>query len=322
MVQERRREVSASAPLPPPKVYNTKTKWNMKFNWGLHVMLLPGILLTLLFCYVPMFGIVIAFQDFKPWLGFAGSKWVGFDNFARFFSSGNSLNVLRNTLEIAVLKIVTGLAVPIIFALLLNEIRLTRLKKVVQTMVYLPHFLSWVILAGILKDILSVDGGVVNRAFQILTGKPIFFFGDGFWFRVAVIISNIWKEFGFSTIVYLAALTAVDPSLYEAAMIDGAGRWKQTIHVTLPSIQPILVVMLTLSLGNVLNAGFDQIYNLYTPMVYDKGDIIDTFVYRTAIIQANMSYGAAVGLFKSAISLILIVASYWMADKFANYRIF
>ncbi|MDR1541973.1 MAG: ABC transporter permease subunit [Clostridiales bacterium] len=294
----------------------------METNWGLHAMLLPGVLITIVFCYVPMVGIAIAFQNFKPWLGFFNSPWLGLGNFERFFTSSSSVNVLINTVEIAVLKILTGLAVPIAFALLLNEIRVPRLKKTVQTMVYLPHFLSWVILAGILKDVLAVDGGIVNRMVSFFGGDPIFFFGDGNWFRVAVIVSNVWKEFGFSTIVYLAALTAVDTALYEAAMIDGAGRWKQTVHVTLPSIMPIIVVMFTLSLGNVLNAGFDQIYNLYTPMVYDKGDIIDTFVYRTAIVQANMSYGAAVGLFKSVVALVLILVSYKLADKFANYRIF
>ena len=220
------------------------------------------------------------------------------------------------------MKIIFGLIVPVLFALQLNEIRAERAKKAVQTMVYLPHFLSWVILAGILKDILSVDGGIVNQIIEALGGDPIFFFGDGNWFRVVVIVSDIWKEFGFNTIVYLAALTSVDTALYEAAMIDGAGRWKQTIHITLPSIAPIITVMLTLSLGNVLNAGFDQIYNLYSPMVYDKGDIIDTFVYRTSIVQADMSYGAAVGIFKSVVALILIITSYKLADKLAGYRIF
>lgn len=299
-----------------------KTRWNMKANWGLHLMLLPGVLLVILFCYVPMAGIVIAFQDYKPWLGFAGSPWVGLAHFQRFFSNPYSLSVIWNTLIIAVMKIIFGLIVPVLFALQLNEIRAERAKKAVQTMVYLPHFLSWVILAGILKDILSVDGGIVNQIIEALGGDPIFFFGDGNWFRVVVIVSDIWKEFGFNTIVYLAALTSVDTALYEAAMIDGAGRWKQTIHITLPSIAPIITVMLTLSLGNVLNAGFDQIYNLYSPMVYDKGDIIDTFVYRTSIVQADMSYGAAVGIFKSVVALILIVTSYKLADKLAGYRIF
>jgi putative aldouronate transport system permease protein len=304
------------------KSVKRKTKWNMNLNWGLHAMLIPGVLLTGLFAYVPMGGMAIAFQDFKPWLGIIGSKWVGFDNFLRFFSNPYSTRVLMNTLAIAVLKIAFGLIVPISFALQLNEIRQNKVKRAVQTMVYLPHFLSWVILAGILKDVLSVDGGVVNRILAMLGRGPVFFFGDGNWFRVAVIVSDIWKEFGFSTIIYLAALTGIDSALYEAAMIDGAGRWKQTINITIPSISAIVIVMLTLSLGNVLNAGFDQIYNMYTPMVYDKADIIDTFVYRTAIIQANMSYGAAVGIFKSFIAMILIVASYKLADRFAGYRIF
>lgn len=297
-------------------------KWNMKANWGMHLMMLPGVLLVILFCYVPMVGIVIAFQDYKPWLGFEGSDWVGLAQFQKFFSNPYSVSVIWNTLVIAVMKIIFGLIVPITFALQLNEIRVSKVKKAVQTMVYLPHFLSWVILAGILKDILSVDGGIVNQIIEAFGGNPIFFFGDGNWFRVVVIVSDVWKEFGFSTIVYLAALTSVDSTLYEAAMIDGAGRWKQTIHITLPSIAPIIIVMMTLSLGNVLNAGFDQIYNLYSPMVYDKGDIIDTFVYRTSIIQADMSYGAAVGIFKSVVALILIITSYKLADKLAGYRIF
>jgi putative aldouronate transport system permease protein len=210
-----------------------------------------------------------------------------------------------------------------LFSLLLNEVRVSSFKRSVQTLVYLPHFLSWVILGGILLEILSTEGGMINKLLGNLFGiQPIFFLGDGDWFRVTVVISHVWKEFGFGTIVFLAALAGVNPSLYEAAVVDGANRWKQTLHITIPAMMPITIVLATLSLGNVLNAGFDQIFNLYNALVYDKGDIIDTYVYRTAIISGNMGFGTALGLFKSAIGLVLIVSAYRLAYKLAGYRIF
>ena len=265
----------------------------------------------------------MAFQDYKPWLGMTGSEWVGLDNFRELFAREDSLQVIWNTLIIAALKIVFNLAAPFTFALFLNEVRKQMFKRFVQTLVYLPHFLSWVILGGILTDILSTDGGIVNR---VLTGwfgiQPIFFLGDGDWFRVTVVVSDIWKEFGFGTIVFLAALANVNPSLYEAAEVDGASRWKQTLYITIPSLIPMAIVVGTLALGNILNAGFDQIFNMYNSLVYDKGDIIDTFVYRTAILNNEMGFGTAVGLFKSLISMVLIVISYRLAYKWANYRIF
>jgi len=286
-------------------------------------MLLPSLALLAVFNYAPMFGIVMAFQDYKPWLGIGGSAWVGLDNFRYLFERQDSLQVIWNTLIISAAKIVLHLIVPFTFAILLNEIRSRLYKRYVQTMVYLPHFLSWVILGGILIDILSTDGGIVNRALESLFGiGPIFFLGDGDWFRLTVVVSDVWKEFGFGTIVFLAALANVNPALYEAAEVDGASRWKQTIYITIPSMMPIAVVVGTLSLGNILNAGFDQIFNLYNPLVYDKGDIIDTFVYRTAILNSQYSFGTAVGMFKSVIGLILIVAAYRLAYRYAGYKIF
>lgn len=293
----------------------------LRKSWQFHVMLIPAMILLILFSFIPMGGIVMAFQDYKPWLHISGSEWVGLDNFRYLFEREDSLQVIWNTLIIAVLKMIFNLLVPFIFAILLNEVRKVAVQRTIQTLVYLPHFLSWVILGGILLDLLSTDG-FVNQILGSFGVRPIFFLGDNNWFRFTVILTDVWKEFGYNTIVFLAALAGINPSLYEAAEIDGANRWKQTRFITMPSLVPMVVVVGTLALGNVLNAGFDQIFNLYNPLVYQKGDIIDTFVYRTAILNGEMGFGTAIGLFKSAISMILILASYQLAKKWAGYRIF
>lgn len=298
-----------------------RNHWNLKQTWPLHAMLIPGIATAIVFLYLPMMGLVIAFQDFKPWLGFR-SPWVGLDQFHMIFSREDSLQVIRNTFIIACLKILFGLMAPFVFSLLLNELRHLFFKRMVQTLVYLPHFMSWVILGGILINMLG-NSGPINQLLGALFGiEPLPFLMQGDWFRFTVVLSDIWKEFGFGTILFLAALTAVNPALYEAAEMDGANRWKSTIHVTIPAIMPITIVLGTLSLGNVLNAGFDQIFNLYNPLVYDKGDIIDTFAYRVGLLQTQFSFGAAIGMFKAVISFVLIVIAYRLAYKFANYRIF
>lgn len=292
-------------------------------DWPFHLMILPSLLFLIVFSYVPMLGIVISFQDFKPWLGITGSPWVGWDNFKLLFERQDSVQVIWNTFIIAGLKIVFNLIVPFVFALLLNEVRKAYISRTIQTLVYLPHFLSWVILGGILVDILSTDGGLVNRFLMSVFGiDPIPFLSSGNWFRFTVIVSEVWKEFGYGTIVFIAALANINPSLYEAAEVDGASRWKQTIYLTIPALLPMAVVVGTLSLGNILNAGFDQIFNLYNALVYEKGDIIDTFVYRTAILEGKFGIATAVGLFKSVVSMVLIVISYRLAYKLANYRIF
>ena len=291
-------------------------------EWPYHLLLLPGVIVVVLFDYVPMAGIVIAFQKFIPARGIFHSPWVGLDNFKYMLSLPDIQRIVTNTLTIAVMKIATGIIVPVAVALLLNEVRSNVFKRISQTMIYLPHFLSWVIISGILIDILSPSEGLVNGVIMRLGFEPIFFLGDNRWFPFTIVISNIWKEFGFSTIVYLAALTSISPSLYEAAEIDGANRWKQTLHITLPGIVPIIILLATLKLGQVLNAGFDQIYNLYNTQVYESGDIIDTYVYRIGLQQAQYGLATAVGLFKSVVSLILIALSYFLAYRFANYRIF
>ncbi|MNZ84218.1 putative multiple-sugar transport system permease YteP [compost metagenome] len=291
-------------------------------TWPLHVLLLPAVIIALIYNYLPMLGIVIAFQDYVPWLGFGGSDWVGLEHFNYLFTYPDSKQVILNTLIISAMKIVLHMIFPVIFALLLNEVRINWFKRSAQTLVYLPHFLSWVILGGIFVDILSIRGGIVNRFLGLFGIEPIFFLANGDWFRITVVVSDIWKDFGFSAIIFLAALAGVNPSLYEAAEIDGANRWKQVLHITLPSITPIFIVVVTLSLGRVLDAGFDQIFNLYNPLVYSKGDIIDTFVYRVGLQGSQFSFATAVGLFKSVIGFVLIVISYRMAYKWANYRIF
>ncbi|MCI1859603.1 MAG: ABC transporter permease subunit [Sporolactobacillus sp.] len=284
-------------------------------------MIVPSLITVAIFAYGPMGGLIMAFQDYKPWLGIAHSPWVGLENFRRIFMYPESMQAIVNTLIIAVLKITVNFAIPIIMALLLNEVRHLGLKKSIQTLVYLPHFLSWVTVGGMMLDILALDGGI-NHFLGLFGIGPIFFLGDPQAFRPTVIISDLWKNFGFGMIVYLASITNVDLNLYEAAEMDGANRWQQTIHVTLPAMIPIIVVMATLSLGGILDAGFDQIFNLYNPLVYSTGDIIDTYVYRASLLTGQYSFGTAVGMFKSVISFILITVSYRLAYKYANYRIF
>ncbi len=287
-----------------------------------HLMLLPGIVLLVLFGLVPMFGLVLAFQDFQPELGVFGSPWVGLDNFTSFlFVDPEIGQIFLNTVIIAVSEILLGLLVPLAFALLLNEVRVAWYKSTAQTIVYLPHFLSWVILGGIFLQIFSL-GGIVNQVLHLFGAQPIFFMQSNTWFRPIVIGTDTWKEFGFSTIVYLATLTGINPSLYEASAIDGAGRWQSLVHVTLPGLIPTIVLLATLALGNTLNANFDQIYNMYNPTVYQTGDIIDTWVYREGLGGGQFSIGVAVSMLKEVIGFVLIIISYRLAARFANYRIF
>lgn len=286
-------------------------------------MLIPAVILVAIYSYGSMAGVVIAFQKFIPAKGMFGhQQWVGLQNFVTLFSMPNIGSVIRNTVFIALCKMIGGVIVPVVFALLLNEVRSVSTKRIFQTMVYLPNFLSWVILAGILIDILSPSQGFVNIILSKVGIEPIFFLGNPKVFPAVMVVTDIWKGFGFGSVIYLAALTSIDPALYESAVIDGANRWKQTWHITLTGISSTIVLMTVLSLGNILNGGFDQIYNLYSPVVYSTGDILDTFVYRLGIEQAQYSLSTAAGLFKSAVSFIFIVASYYMADRFARYRVF
>ncbi|MFD0698050.1 ABC transporter permease [Paenibacillus sp. GCM10027628] len=293
-----------------------------KREWPLHLMLIPGLIFVIVFSYIPMAGIMMAFQKYIPTKGLFGSPFVGLKNFQYMFVYPDIGRIFFNTVFISVMKIVAGLLVPITIAILLNELSREWIKRTFQTLVYLPHFMSWVLLSGILIDVLSPTSGVLNQALGLLGIKPIYFLGNNHWFPYVMVVSDVWKEFGYGTIVYLAALTGINPSLYEAAEIDGAGRWKQTLNITIPGMMPIIVLMFTLNIGNVLNAGFDQIFNLYSPQVYESADIIDTFVYRMGVEQSQFGFATAVGLLKSIVSFIFISVSYVLAYRFANYRIF
>jgi putative aldouronate transport system permease protein len=289
----------------------------------LHLMLLPGLICIVIFSYLPMVGISIAFQNFIPLKGlFGGQTWIGFDNFDYVLSLPTIWQVVGNTLSIAIMKIAAGIIIPITFALLLNEVRNNVFKRTTQTIIYFPYFLSWIILGGIMIDILSPSDGIVNGFLGIFGVGPIYFLGENTWFPFTMVASDVWKTFGFNTIIYLASITSIDPSLYEAAAVDGAGRMRQTWHVTLPGMHMIIVLLMVLSLGTVLDAGFDQIFNLYSPQVYESGDIIDTMVYRMGLLQAQFGPSTAVGLLKSLVSFILITVSYFIAYRFFKYRLF
>mgnify|MGYP000904860755 CR=1 FL=1 len=289
----------------------------------LYIMVLPAMIIVFIYSYIPMVGIIIAFQDFIPAKGLFGNQtWVGLKNFLFLFQLPNTSSIIWNTFYISIMKIISGLIFPVIVALLLNEIHHKRYKRTVQTLIYLPNFLSWVIFAGILVDILSPGSGIVNKILGLVGIKPIYFLGDPKWFPYTMVMTDLWKNFGFNTIVYLAAITNIDPTIYDAAYIDGANKWQQIIYVTIPGMSSIIILVATLSLSNVLNAGFEQIFNMYSPQVYETGDIIDTFVYRVGLIEARYSLATAVGTLKSLVSCLLISVSYYLAYKFADYRIF
>lgn len=291
-----------------------KKKWFSRDQLFFLGMILPGIIFILIFSYGPMFGLLMAFQDYVPAKGVLGSEFVGFEHFRYLFSLPDIFLVTKNTIFIAFWKIIFNTIVPILFAILLNEVRVKWMKRSIQTIVYLPHFLSWVILASVVVNLFSLDG-TVNQILQNFGVEPLNFLGSNQLFPRLLIGTDVWKSFGYSSIVYLAAITSIDPGLYEAATMDGASWSKKVWHVTLPGMMPFILLMTILSLPNILNAGFDQIYNLYSPVVYQSGDIIDTYVYRIGLIGRDYSLGTAVGLVKSVIGLFLIWSSNKIAEK-------
>lgn len=300
-----------------------KKKVSLKRTWPLHLMLLPGVLVLFVYTILPLFGNVMAFQNFQPILGFFKSKWVGFDNFKYMFMLPDTFNIFRNTLVIAVGKIIFNLLMSVFFAILLYEMGGKHFKKLTQTICFLPHFLSWVILAMIFRDILD-GSGIINTVLLKLgiIDEAIVFLGSNSLFQGIIVMTDVWKEFGYGAIIFIAALAGINQELYEAASIDGASRLQKIWNITLPGIKVTVVLVATLNIANVLNAGFDQVYNLYSPIVYQTGDIIDTYVYRMSFESAQYSLATAIGLLKSVVSFVLIVLSNYLAKKFANYRIF
>lgn len=294
----------------------------LKRSGQLYLIMLPAFAATILFSYVPMYGVVLAFQKYNPTKSMFRQEFVGLRYFEKLFGMKDFYQILSNTLIIAILKIVTLLLFSLLLALLLNELKSRRTKSAIQCMLVFPHFLSWIILGGLVKSVFAKTG-IVNQllmAFGLKT--PIYFMGDEVWFRAILVISNLWQEAGFSAILYSAAISGVDTTLYEAAKIDGANRLQQTWHITLKSIMPFVVLLAILNLGNILNAGFDQVFNLYNSVVIGSAEIIDTYAYRVGLIGGQYSFGTAVGLFKSAVSCVLIGFSYLIADKKLGYKVF
>ncbi|WP_243767671.1 ABC transporter permease [Paenibacillus agricola] len=288
---------------------------DIKRDRWLYLLLIPGILYFLLFKYVPMWGLVMAFQDYKPHLGFIDSPWVGMKHFARFFTEPQFWNLFRNTLLLAVYNLVFFFPLPIILALMLNEVRKEMFKRFVQTFLYLPHFVSWVVAVGIFYVLLTTEGGIVNEIIAKMGMERVPFLLSEDWFRTMILSQSIWKEAGWGMIIFLAALSGVDVQQYEAARMDGAGRWRQLWHITLPAIRSTIVILFILRLGSFLDTGFEHIFLMLNSMNREVGEVFDTYVYVKGLTQAQYSYSAAVGLFKSLVGLVLVLGANWLAKK-------
>jgi ABC-type polysaccharide transport system, permease component len=296
-----------------------KRLWRNKW---LYLMVLPGILYFIVFKYVPMAGLVIAFQNYKPHLGFTGSEWVGLEHFKRLFTEPDFLNILTNTLLLFGMNLLFYFPIPIILALMLNEVRITFFKRFFQTLVYLPHFMSWVIIVSISFVMLTMDGGILNELLAYFGFEKINFLLSPEWFRPTYIIQVIWREAGWGTIIYLAAIASVDPQLYEAARMDGAGRMRQVWHITLPAIRSVIIILLILKIGDVLELGFEHVYLLLNSMNREVAEIIDTYVYTAALRQGQFSYSTAIGFFKSFVGLLLVVFANKLAKRMGEEGVY
>ncbi|OJG21013.1 hypothetical protein RR47_GL001482 [Enterococcus columbae DSM 7374 = ATCC 51263] len=291
---------------------------HLKNNKWLYVLLIPGLTYFLVFRYAPMYGLIIAFKDYVPFLGITGSKWIGLQNFRDFFTNPDFFRILGNTLIIALLNIIFAFPAPIILALLLNEVRKKIFQRVVQTFVYVPHFLSWTIVVSLWYILFNVDHGAITNLVTSLTGKEIDFLSDPSWFRTMIVTQTIWKETGWGTIIYLAALSGVDQEQYEAAIMDGAGRFRRVWHITLPAIRSTIIIMLILKVGAILTTGFDQIYLMTNQLNRPVADVFDTYVYMMGITNGAYSYSTAVGLFKSVVGIILVLGTNRLAKFFGE----
>ena len=298
-----------------------KRTWKaIRSSWDLYLLVLVPFVCLIVFNYLPMFGIVMAFKNYKPFIGIAGSPWVGFKHFNTMFNGYKFPQVLWNTFIINVYKFVFQFPVPIILALLLNEVRKTWFKRGVQTLVYLPHFLSWVVVTGIFFDLLS-NAGIVNNLIASLGGEKIQFLGNAKYFRGILVVSTMWKESGWSTIVYLSAMTAIDPTLYEAAAVDGAGKWKQAISITLPNIVHTIAFIIILRASSIISSDTEQVLMFYKPIVYDVGDVLGTYTYREGIVGQKFSYSSAVGLFASIFGMTMMLVSNKVSRKYTGIGI-
>lgn len=295
--------------------YKTSKLKQVRKNLDLYLLLIPGIIFILVFRYTPMYGLVIAFQNYNIFDGVRGSEWVGLQQFQKLFHSAQFLQVFKNTLLISIYKIVVLFPIPIFIAVVLNEIRFMFFKRTVQTIIYLPHFLSWVIISGLVINVLSPSTGIINNVIVALGGQPISFLMDNHWFRSVVVISEGWKEVGYSAIIYIASIAGIDQEQYEAAKVDGASRLKQIIYITIPGIWSIILLMFILRLGAILGDNMEQILLLYNAVVYQTGDVIGTYVYRVGLGQQDYSFSTAVGLFDSVIGFILVMSGNFISKK-------
>lgn len=289
---------------------------------ALYLMAIPGIAYFIIFKYVPMGGLIIAFQDYSPFRGIGGSPWVGFDHFIRFFSESTFVMLLVNTVSVSLLLLVFSFPVPIILALLLNELRSKLFQRSIQTIIYLPHFMSWVIVVSLFYVLLTTDGGSINALLKSWGMDAVPFLTDPNWLRPLYTMQEIWKTAGWGTIIYLAAMTGVDMELYEAAELDGAGRWLQTWHITLPAIRPTIIVMFILAIGDFLELGFEHMFLMLNSLNRDLGEIFDTYVYTAGIQNGQLSYATAVGLFKGLVGLILVIAANRLAKKLGEEGVY
>ncbi|MDF2925666.1 MAG: protein lplB [Paenibacillaceae bacterium] len=287
-------------------------------NKLLYLLILPGLIYLIIFNYIPMYGVIISFQDFDLIKGIWGSKWVGFQHFHTLFTSPEFLDVFINSVSISLLRIFWGFPAPIILALLLNEVTNMSFKRITQSVVYLPHFVSWVVISGIVFEFLSPSGGVINEVIKFFGGQSIAFLQEPRYFRSIIVISDIWKEIGWGSIIYLAAMVSVPSELYEAGIIDGASRIRRIWHITLPGISSTIIVILILRMGSILKNGFEQIFLLYNPMVYNVADVFETYTYRVGLISGKFALSSAVGLFQSIVGLVLIVFVNKLAKKYGD----
>ncbi len=294
----------------------------IKKNQLIYLMILPGLLYFIIYKYFPMYGLIIAFQDYKPYLGITGSPWVGLAHFERLFTDPMFWTIFKNTLILFAMNLLIFFPIPIVLALMLNEVRVNKFKRTIQTLVYIPHFMSWVIIVSIGYVMLSMDGGIINELLSMFGFDKINFLLNESWFRPMYILQVIWREMGWGTIIYLAAMSAVDPGMYEAARIDGASRLRQAWHITLPSIRSVIVVLVILKIGDVLELGFEHVYLLLNAMNRNVAEIFDTYVYTVGLRQGQFSYSTAVGFFKSFIGLILVIAANKLSKKAGEEGIF
>jgi len=298
--------------------------WNVFLQQKyLYMMSIPFVILVIIFNYLPLWGWTMAFQNYKPGISFSEQEWVGFKNFAELFSDDRFYLVLRNTLAMSTLGLVIGFVFPIMFAVLLNEVRLSYFKRTVQTITYLPHFVSWVVVAGIITKMLSIDGGIVNELLVNwgIIDKPIQFMAKGEYFWGIVVASDLWKEMGWNAIIFLAAIAGIDSQLYEAAKVDGAGRWRQIWHVTLPGIRPTILVLLILSIGHLTSIGFEKQFLLGNSLTVDYSEVLDLYALNYGIGLGRFSYGTAIGIFNSVVSIILLLIANGIFKRFSNQSV-